>query len=41
MIKELDVAYTNLIIKKGDTLKDETNNRNIICEQNNQNLQIK
>ena len=37
---DIDVAYTNLIIKKGDTLKAETNNSNITCKQNNQNLQI-
>lgn len=38
---DINVAYTNLIIKKGNTLKAETNNSNITCKQNNQNLQIK
>lgn len=38
---DIDVAFTNLIIKKGDLLLAETNNRNINCKQNNQNLQIK
>ena len=37
----IDVAFTNLIIKKGDFLIAETNNENINCKQNNQNLQIK
>ena len=38
---DIDVAFTNLIIKKGDFLIAETNNENINCKQNNQNLQIK
>lgn len=38
---DIDVAFTNLIIKKGDLLLAETNNENINCKQNNQNLQIK
>lgn len=38
---DIDVAFTNLIIKKGDLLLAETNNKNINCIQNNQNLQIK
>ena len=38
---DIDVAFTNLIIKKGDNLIAETNNKDINCKQNNQNLQIK
>lgn len=38
---DIDVAFTNLIIKRGDLLLAETNNKNINCKQNNQNLQIK
>lgn len=38
---DIDVTYTNLIIKVGDSLKAETNNSNINCKQNYQNLQIK
>lgn len=38
---DIDVAFTNLIIKKGDLLIAETNNEDINCKQNNQNLQIK
>ena len=38
---DIDVAFTNLIIKKGDFLIAETNNKGINCKQNNQNLQIK
>lgn len=38
---DIDVAFTNLIIKKGDLLIAETNNKDINCKQNNQNLQIK
>ena len=38
---DIDVAFTNLIIKSGDLLIAETNNENINCKQNNQNLQIK
>ena len=38
---DIDVAFTNLIIKKGDFLIAETNNENINCKQNHQNLQIK
>ena len=38
---DIDVNFTNLIIKNGDTLRAETNNKDINCKQNNQNLQIK
>lgn len=38
---DIDVDFTNLIIKKGDFLIAETNNEDINCKQNNQNLQIK
>lgn len=38
---DIDVAFTNLTIKTGETLKAETNNSNINCKQNYQNLQIK
>ena len=38
---DIDVAFTNLIIKKGDFLVAETNNKDINCKQDNQNLQIK
>ncbi len=38
---DIDVTFTNLIIKNGDSLKAETNNSNINCNQNYQNLQIK
>lgn len=38
---DIDVNFTNLIIKNGDNLIAETNNENINCKQNNQNLQIK
>ena len=38
---KIDIAFTNLIIKDGDYLRAETNNANIICKQNYQNLQIK
>ena len=38
---DIDVDFTNLIIKNGDTLIAETNNENINCKQNNQKLQIK
>ena len=37
---DIDVAFTNLVIKKGDYLRAETNNSNINCKQNNKNLQI-
>lgn len=37
---DIDVISTNLIIKTGDSLRAETNNKNIVCRQNNQNLQI-
>ena len=37
---DIDVAFTNLIIKTGDVLLAETNNEDINCKQNNQNLQI-
>ena len=35
------MAFTNLTIKTGETLKAETNNSNINCKQNYQNIQIK
>ena len=38
---DIDVNFTNLIIKSGNTLIAETNNKNINCKQNNQNIQIK
>ena len=38
---DIDVAFTNLTIKTGETLKAETNNSNINCKQNYQNIQIK
>ena len=38
---DIDVACTNLSFKIGDSLNVETNNNNIKCNQNNQNLQIK
>ena len=38
---DIDVAFTNLTIKKGETLKAETNNSNINCKQNYPNIQIK
>ena len=31
---DIDVAFTNLTIKTGETLKAETNNSNINCKQN-------
>lgn len=37
---EIDVKFTNLIIKTGEELKFETNNRNIICTQNNNDMEI-
>ena len=40
-ILNIDIAFTNLIIKDGDYLRAETNNTNISCKQNYQNLQIK
>lgn len=39
-ILDIDVAYTNLVIKTGDSLKIETNNTNISCKQNNKKLYI-
>ncbi len=36
----IDVAYTNLIVKTGDSLKVETNNNNIQCIENNKQLKI-
>lgn len=38
---EIDVKYTNLIIKTGEQLKVETNKSNITCKQNNNDIQIK
>lgn len=38
---DIDVAFTNLVIKKGEKLAAETNNSNIICKQNNRTLKIK
>ena len=38
---DIDVNFTNLIIKKGDTLVVQTNDKDINCKQNNQDLQIK
>lgn len=37
---DINVNFTNLTIKVGETLKAETNNSNINCKQNYQNLQI-
>lgn len=37
---EIEVKYTNLIIKTGERLEIQTNNRNIICTQNNNNMEI-
>ena len=38
---DIDVAFTNLIIKSGESLKIETNNENINYQQSDLNLQIK
>ena len=38
---DIEVSFTNLIIKKGDTLQAETNNENISFNQNNKTIQIK
>lgn len=38
---QLDLKYTNLVIKTGETLKAETNSSNIECRQDNNNLVIK
>lgn len=38
---DIDVAFTNLIIKSGESLKIETNNENINYQQNDLNLQVK
>lgn len=38
---EIDVNYTNLRIKKGNSLYVETNNTKIKCKQNNEKLEIK
>ena len=38
---DIDVSFTNLIIKSGESLKIETNNENINYQQNDLNLQIK
>ena len=37
---DIDVAFTNLIIKIDDSFKIETNNNNINYNQDNQNIQI-
>lgn len=38
---DIEVAFTNLIVKKGTSLQIKTNQKNIYFEQNNQKLQIK
>ncbi len=38
---DVDVVFTNLAIKVGDTLKVETNNDSILCKEGQQTLQIK
>lgn len=38
---DIEVAFTNLIVKKGTSLQMKTNQKNIHFEQNNQKLQIK
>lgn len=38
---DIDIAFTNLIVKKGTSLQMKTNQKNIYFEQNNQTLQIK
>lgn len=38
---DIDVTYTNLTIKKANSLKVETNNQNITCKQSSQTLRIK
>lgn len=38
---DIDIAFTNLIVKKGTSLQMKTNHKNIHFEQNNQTLQIK
>lgn len=40
-ILDIDVLYTNLVIKEGDILKAETNNKNIITSHNENKLIIK
>lgn len=37
---DIDVAYSNLTIKNGESFKIETNSKNIISKQNNEKLQI-
>lgn len=38
---EIDLAYSNLTIKKGETLRVETNNTRVKCKQRNNELEIK
>lgn len=38
---EIDLAYSNLTIKKGETLKVETNNNRVKCRQKNSEIEIK
>ena len=38
---DIEIAFTNLSIKTGDSLKVETDNSNITCRENNHTLQIK
>lgn len=38
---DIEIAFTNLIVKKGTSLQIKTNQKNIYFEQNNQKLQIK
>lgn len=38
---DIDIVFTNLIVKKGTSLQIKTNQKNIYFEQNNQKLQIK
>ena len=38
---DIEVAYTNLIIKTGESLKVETNNNKIECKKSNTHIQIK
>lgn len=40
-VLDIDVNYTNLTIKRGDSLKVETNNKDIKCKQNNQKIEVK
>lgn len=38
---EIDLAFTNLTIKTGESIKTDTDNSNITCKTENKNLQIK